>query len=659
MDNLRLKDFLDYRYLSALEMAPDGEHAVFAVSTADLENNTYHSNLWLYTRENGRVSRLTTMDQEKSPVWLDNSTILFPSMRDAACRAKTEKGERWTIYYSIRIDGGEAEEYLRLPHEVSSLIPLGGDKFLLTVKQHNDSMDLHAFSAAEKAEKEKEWKQNRDYEVLTEIPYWSNGVGFVNGQRNRLYLYDKTNDSMTPITGEWENARYCSKKEGKILFLSHLFQDKQERTYGLFEYDLLSGQTCTRIPDGTYSFGMADYLDGGIVCTASDMSRYGINENRDFYWVKEGKLCPLAVHDLGFGSSIGSDCRFGGGHSYQVANNALYFLSTEGSSSFIKKLSPDGSIQTLTAANGSADCLAVSEKELLFVGMRGQKLQELYRLETPGEVSLTHFNEKALENKYVAVPESVPFENDGVALEGWVLKPKDCNPQQSYPAILDIHGGPKTAYGEVFFHEMQLWANMGYFVFFCNPRGGDGRGNEFADIRGKYGTIDYEDLMKFTDVVLEQYPQIDSKRVGVTGGSYGGYMTNWIIGHTNRFACAASQRSISNWISMFCTTDIGYYFADDQCASTPWVQQEKLWWHSPLKYADQVSTPTLFIHSEQDYRCWLTEGLQMFTALKYHGVEARLCMFRGENHELSRSGKPRHRVRRLEEITNWFEEHLK
>ena len=175
---------------------------------------------------------------------------------------------------------------------------------------------------------------------------------------------------------------------------------------------------------------------------------------------------------------------------------------------------------------------------------------------------------------------------------------------------------------------------------------------------GNVYLIDYDDLMKFTDVVLEKYP-IKADRVGVTGGSYGGYMTNWIIGHTDRFRCAASQRSIANWISKFGTTDIGYYFNADQNASTPWINQEKLWWHSPMKYADKVKTPTLFIHSEEDYRCWLAEGIQMFTALKYHGVEARLCMFRGENHELSRSGKPKHRVRRLEEMTNWFEKYLK
>jgi dipeptidyl aminopeptidase/acylaminoacyl peptidase len=196
-------------------------------------------------------------------------------------------------------------------------------------------------------------------------------------------------------------------------------------------------------------------------------------------------------------------------------------------------------------------------------------------------------------------------------------------------------------------------------VFFCNPRGSDGRGDKFADIRGKYGSIDYEDIMRFTDLVLDKYPFIDEDRVGVTGGSYGGFMTNWIIGHTNRFKAAVSQRSISNWISKFGTTDIGYFFVEDQIGSTPWDDLDKLWDHSPLKYADRVVTPTLFIHSEEDYRCWLVEGIQMFTALKYHGVDARLCIFKGENHDLSRSGRPKSRLRRLEEISKWFDKYLK
>ena len=659
MKALQLNDFLNYQYLSALDFAPNGKHAVFAVSKADLEENKYRSNLWLYKKDSGRLSKLTAMDQEKSAVWLDDETLLFPSLRDEALKKATEKGEAWTVFYAININGGEAQEFMRIPASVGTLIPLGNEKFLLSAKQNNMGINLHDYEGAEKAAKEKELKHNKDYEVLTEIPFWSNGVGFTNGQRNRLYIYDKSTATMTAITGEWENARYCSNKDGKILFINHEFIGKQGRTGGLYEYDMASGEVSTLIPDGVYNFGMAEYFGEEILCTASDSSTYGINENKNFYLVKDGKLEQLAVHDFGFGSSIGSDCRLGGGRGYKVADGALYFLSTEGSNSYLKKLSADGSIETLTKVNGSVDCIAVSSEEILFVAMRQQKLQELYRLEGEQEVQLSSFNEAVHADTYVGVPELLPFENDGWQLEGWVIKPKDFDPEKKYPAILDIHGGPKTAYGDVYYHEMQLWANMGYFVFFCNPRGGDGRGNAFADIRGKYGTIDYDDLMKFTDVVLEQYPQIDAAKIGVTGGSYGGFMTNWIIGHTDRFAAAASQRSISNWISMFGTTDIGYYFADDQCASTPWVEHDKLWEQSPLKYADKAVTPTLFIHSEQDYRCWLTEGLQMFTALKYHGVEARLCMFRGENHELSRSGKPRHRVRRLEEITNWFEEHLK
>ncbi|MFN4190768.1 MAG: alpha/beta hydrolase family protein, partial [Pseudothermotoga sp.] len=170
---------------------------------------------------------------------------------------------------------------------------------------------------------------------------------------------------------------------------------------------------------------------------------------------------------------------------------------------------------------------------------------------------------------------------------------------------------------------------------------------------------DYEDLMNFVDESIKRFSFIDEERMGVTGGSYGGYMTNWIIGQTDRFRAAVSQRSIANWISKFGTTDIGYFFVPDQHLGTPWSDFEKLWWHSPMKYANCVKTPTLFIHSDEDYRCWLAEAIQMFTSLKYHGVDSKLVIFKGENHELSRSGKPKHRLRRLKEITDWFNKYLK
>jgi dipeptidyl aminopeptidase/acylaminoacyl peptidase len=238
------------------------------------------------------------------------------------------------------------------------------------------------------------------------------------------------------------------------------------------------------------------------------------------------------------------------------------------------------------------------------------------------------------------------------------MKPRNFDPNKKYPAILNIHGGPKTVYGSVYYHEMQYWASEGFVVIFCNPRGSDGKGNAFADIRGQYGTIDYNDIMDFVDESLAQNPWINTEKLGVTGGSYGGYMTNWIIGHTNRFKAAATQRSISNWISMYGTTDIGYFFASDQIGETPWSNAEKLWNHSPMKYADQIKTPLLVLHSEEDYRCWVAEGIQMFTSLKVNNIPSKMVLFKGENHELSRSGKPKNRVKRLSEITQWMKTYL-
>ena len=258
------------------------------------------------------------------------------------------------------------------------------------------------------------------------------------------------------------------------------------------------------------------------------------------------------------------------------------------------------------------------------------------------------------------VGEALYFLNtDGVDIDGFVMKPVGYEPGKRYPGILHIHGGPKMVFGPGFHHEMQLWAASGFFVCYCNPRGSCGKGNAFADLQGKYGEVDFRDLMEFTDEVLRRYPEIDADRMGVAGGSYGGFMTNWVIGHTDRFRCAVSQRSIANYVGDYLLSDIGYYYVPDQQLGTIWEHPERLWKASPLTYADRVKTPTLFIHADKDYRCTLANGLEMFAALKLHGVESKLCMFYGENHGLSREGKPSKRISRVSEILHWMEEHLK
>lgn len=658
MENLKLRDFLDYNYLSSIEVSPDEKNTAFIVHRGDYDDNDYKSNIWVMNNETKKYFRLTGMNEERSFLWLDETKILFPSMRDKKLKVKVEEGEKWTCYYSIDINGGEAQEYMRVPLIVTSIKKIDGDNFILTAKYDNYGVNLNELTGEARAEATKKIKEDKDYEILDEIPFWSNGGGFTNKKRNRLYIYNRATEEITPVSDSISNVTYYSYKDGVVLYVVNRFKDKQEQREAIYTYDIATKVEKLVLPSEDYRVSFAEFFGDGILCGLNDTLKYGLNQNPNFYIIRDGKVELFKEHDTWMINTVGSDCRYGGGKSFRVKGNKLYFLTTVMHDAFLNTLDINGEERVLTKANGSVDTYAIAGDDIYFIGLRGLRLQELYLLKDEEEIQLTKFNENIIESKKLSIPEKFDIVNDGIEIEGWVLKPTDYEEGKEYPAILDIHGGPKTVYGDVFYHEMQVWANMGYFIFFCNPRGGDGRGNEFADIRGKYGTVDYDDLMKFTDEVLKAYP-IDRSRVGVTGGSYGGFMTNWIIGHTDRFACAASQRSIANWFSKFGTTDIGYYFNVDQNASSPWENPEKLWWHSPMKYADKVKTPTLFIHSEEDYRCWLTEGIQMFTSLKYHGVPARLCMFRGENHELSRSGKPRHRVKRLEEMTNWFELYLK
>lgn len=630
-----------------------------------MDENNYASKLWILDIEKGSCFQLTGLGKEPSFTWLNDHELLFASMRNPKDQERQKKGEQFTVYYKINIHGGEAVEAFSVPLKVRQLEPLGDQSFLLTGTYNPKYNDLANLSEEAKATELKRREEERDYEVLEEIPYWSNGGGFTSGNRSRLYIYSAKDNSLEPLTGETMNVEMIqlNQSKTKAVFPGSEYVGMMPLTNSLYLVDLET-KAVSQLTKEEFSYWSAHFIsDELLLVRGSERERFGLNENARFYTVSTqdgNQKLVTPDFDLSSYSSVGSDCRYGGGRGIVQDGEFLYFLTTDRESSYLNRITETGQIERIPSKPGSIDSFSVRKGHILVIAMRDLLLQEIYHLKDGQETKLTSFNAWVNAERKLAEPEALSFliEED-VTCEGWVLKPTDFVPGKKYPAILNIHGGPKTVYGTVFFHEMQYWANQGYFVFFCNPRGSDGKGNGFADIRGKYGTIDYDDLMRFTDLVLETYPEIDSNRVGVTGGSYGGFMTNWIIGHTDRFKAAASQRSISNWVSMGYTTDIGYYFAPDQIAATPWTNYEKLWEHSPLKYADRVKTPTLFIHSDEDYRCWVPEALQMFTALKYHGVESRLCIFKGENHELSRSGKPKHRIRRLEEITGWFNRFLK
>lgn len=667
MKNLKLDDLTKYKFLSNLDLSPNGKFACFAVHESNVEENKYDSNLWLYNLEKKNLYKFTSFNRESMYIWLESGEdIMFSSVRDFKDKESLEDGESFTQFYKINIHGGEAEKFFKLPMNVKQIKQISKDKFIFTGSYNPMNVDLENLNFEEKDKELKRRKEEEDYEVMEEIPFWENGGSFTNKIRNRLYIYDTNTKKCEAITEELMNVGYfnLNSDKSKVVFQAESYKDKMPLNNDIYIYNIKSKTLENVLPKNEFSVSYADFMsDDTIIFMGSDMKRYGLNENSKFFKIdiKTKKMvCITPNYEKSTWNSVGSDCRYGGGAAVKKDGEYLYFITTEEDSSYLNRIDINGNMEKLTEDRGSVDNYAVKDGNILLIALRDLKLQEVYSLQDKRENQLTSFNGWINKERNIGKLESIKVETaPGVIIDGWVIKPVDFDASKKYPAILDIHGGPKTVYGSVFYHEMQCWANEGYFVFFCNPRGSDGRENEFSDIRGKYGTIDYEDIMKFTDEVLKEYKNIDGNKVGVTGGSYGGFMTNWIVGHTDRFKAAASQRSISNWVTEFGATDIGYYFVDDQQCGTPWNNIEKLWWHSPLKYADKAKTPTLFIQSNEDYRCWMAEALQMFTALKFNGVESRICLFKGENHELSRSGKPKHRIRRLEEITNWFNHYLK
>jgi dipeptidyl aminopeptidase/acylaminoacyl peptidase len=666
MKALSIDTFTSYQFLSGLRRGPEGDLA-FLGAKANVEANSYDRDLWVKPQE-GDAFQLTTDGKTGDFLWDGAHTLLFTSSRDPEQKKHQEAGEEYTAFYRLDLRGGEAKKAFSVPLSASLEEKVGDGLYLLRVDWDLRFSKAYTMKGAAKEELLKEKKEEKDYQVLDELPFYFNGQGYVNKHRDALFLYDEKADKLTRVTKETfaVGSAHLSPDGTRVVFTGQNFTVKRKEKSGIYVYDLASGKTTQLLAPRVYEIYDALWWGEKILALATDQKRYGINENVQFYTLDPatGDMSLLAPYEDAVASSVGSDCRLGGGQSWMVSGGKFYFIATIRNASQVFCLDESGEIRPVYTQEGSVDCLDVADGTLYFIGMQDMKLQELYAWdETKQErTQLTALNQKVLENVYVAMPEKLTFENDNTDLDGWVLLPKDFDPQNSYPGILDIHGGPKTVYGEVFYHEMQFWANQGYFVFFCNPRGGDGRGNEFADLKGKYGTIDYDDIMAFTDKVLEKYPQIDKARLCVTGGSYGGFMTNWIVGHTDRFCAAATQRSITNWVGFGFTSDIGEEFARDQMGlgskDNVWNSMEKMWFHSPLKYLDQCVTPTLVIHSDEDYRCPLSEGYQIYSALQQRGVETRMVIFHGENHELSRSGKPRHRIRRLKEITDWFEKHI-
>ena len=374
-------------------------------------------------------------------------------------------------------------------------------------------------------------------------------------------------------------------------------------------------------------------------------------------------------YDFEIGGGIGGDQhppRGGGdgGVIWSKDGRYLYCRVAEHGGANLKRIdSQTGKVEALTTGNqdivsytASADAskIAMSISTSTNVG-------DLFLLDTgSGRMSqLTRVNDELFSQLTLTDPEEFWYTTfDGKKIQAWIQKPPGFDPSKKYPFILEIHGGPHSAYGFTFTHEFQWMAAKGYVVLYTNPRGSTSYGQDFGNIiQFHYPGDDYKDLMAGVDEVIKR-GYIDTNRMGVTGGSGGGVLTNWTVGHTTRFKAAVSQRSIADWAGFWYTADFSL-FTPSWFRGAPWEDTQDFTNRSPITYIKNVTTPMMFVEGQADMRTPPSDGgEQMFRALKYRHIPTVMVRFPGETHELSRSGAPWHRIERLQHILNWFDKYL-
>ncbi len=623
--------------LSEPSFSPDGKRIAFSVRRANVEEDGYDSDVYVVELRGKKLTKYSSGKKDSDPVWSpDGNSILFTSKRGFA---KEEKGG---ALYVISAEGGEAQLLVKSKEGVDN------------PQWSPDSKTVYYLSNVVKEPKD-------DVKVIRRFGYWFNGLGFTYNKRKHLFKIDLSGGALTRLTkGEFDVADFAVSHSGRWLGFLATTNDLKPYISDLFLLDSRNWKRAKLTSSDMEMTALAWSPDDSQIAILGDDFPAGFASHEKI-WVlntRSKKLRLVDEEDTNKANALNTDVRAKshGPHTIIWDADGIYHLRASGGSVELCRLKIGKGANVIVGGQRSIEGYDVHDGKVAFVAMDSSHLEELY-LKSNREERLTELNAEVYDQINVLSPRPFRFTaSDGERIDGWVLLPRSTH---KVPGILYVHGGPKTAFGHSFLHEFQVFAGAGYAVIYINPRGSDGYSEKFADIRGRYGTRDYDDLMEGLDFALKRFKQIDGKRVGVAGGSYGGYMANWVVGHTDRFKAAVADRSIANWISMWATSDIGPHFTSDQMGGDPWNAEEKLMSDSPLRYAPNVKTPVLIVHSMEDYRCPMPEGVQFFTALKLLGKEAEMVLFPGENHDLSRVGKPKHRVSRLEHYLRWFNGHLK
>jgi dipeptidyl aminopeptidase/acylaminoacyl peptidase len=676
MSNLKTitaEDLYRFELVSAPQISPDGRHVVYAQQRVDPKTEKKYSNLWIVPTEGGEPRRFTNGDQnDVNPKWSpDGSEIAFLSNRG---------DEKQPQLYLIPFQGGEARCLTEMKGQWKDFAWSPDGAHILAQFR---AKDPEAIEREEDEAKKKLGIVERHYD---RVFYKFDGVGFLPHQRWHLWSVAVDSGETRQLTGGevFDEREPSWSPDGKwIVFVSNhnpdpdLEHDDDDLFVIPFEAEgdePLQPDEMRKIetqpgPKQKPTFSP----DGETIAYLGRDGRGDWWKNVDLWVVPFGEGTGSARNlseeiDYSIEFSTLNDLNFGGGvlspPTWSPDGEQIYFqLCKEGSQLLLRCEVSTGESTTVIDEQGVVGGFTFDQDQenlAYFFGTMDDPGQIwLHRLQDGQTRPITATN-PWLEDVDLGSMERVWFPGaDDNPLQGWILKPPGFDPSQEYASILEIHGGPLAQYGEFFMHEFYYLAAQGYVVYFSNPRGGQGYGEEHAKaIWGDWGNRDYHDLMTWADY-LEEQVYIDPERMGVTGGSYGGYMSLWIIGHTDRFRCTVPQRVVSNFISMWGSSDLNWVFQEVLEGKSPIEDVQKAWNHSPMKYLYNATTPTLLIHSEHDHRCPIEQAEQAFVALKTQGIDTEMVRYPQEPHGLSRQGRTDRRVSRLDHILRWMDKYLK
>ncbi|MNO89820.1 Prolyl tripeptidyl peptidase precursor [compost metagenome] len=509
------------------------------------------------------------------------------------------------------------------------------------------------------------------------------GAGWWDGLYSHLFVLELDSGRITRVTkGAWEITAPAWSPDGESLsFISKRVHDARMDADLLHFADVYTvwhgGSDPVKITPSSLLVNQFVYSPDGqqLTLIASDR-KFGSSSHNRLYTVPVAGGTPKQVApevDMQFGNAALGDMKSTGTRLpplYDRLNPQLgvYVLGTREGNVHVYRVDETGVCDRVTGGDGEKDIyqytLSPDGRYLVVAALTAERPGELYRVDvrTGEELRLTWRNDEFLAGLQIRVPERITFKaSDGLDIHGWLLKPFELTYEKlvKVPLILQIHGGPHAMYTGVFSLGMQTLAAQGYAVLWVNPRGSMGYGQDFVKAcRGDFGGGDARDLLEAVDYVLAEFDFIDETRLGIGGGSYGGVMTNWIVAHTNRFRAAVTQRSISNWLSLYGTSDIGISFVEDVIGGNLQDHAELLWSKSPIAHANRIDTPLLILHGENDYRTPISQAEELYTALKRYGKTTRLIRYPESNHSLLKSGKPSLRIDSFEQVNAWFGHYL-